>query len=78
MTVDPNEQSPIELADLESMVTEIGATFPLMAYAAEADGDQLQCIVRQALTADVAHGDHVMYVPSQWRAKVVRDVVVQE
>jgi hypothetical protein len=33
----PEDQSPAALADLESMVAEIGVTFPLMAYTAQAD-----------------------------------------
>ena len=33
---DPTE-SPMALMDLESMVVEIGATFPLMTYTSEAD-----------------------------------------
>ena len=53
MAVDPNEQSPIELADLESMVTEIGATFPLMAYTADADEEADE---REAMDAAILVG----------------------
>lgn len=33
----PEDQSVTALADLESMVVEIGATFPLMAYTVQAE-----------------------------------------
>jgi hypothetical protein len=35
--LDPEEQSPAALGDLEAMVAEVGATFPLMAYTVQAD-----------------------------------------
>jgi hypothetical protein len=34
---DPEGQSPAALVDLEAMVAEVGATFPLMAYTVQAD-----------------------------------------
>jgi hypothetical protein len=34
---DPEQQSPAALVDLEAMVAEVGATFPLMAYTVQAD-----------------------------------------
>ena len=47
---DPAE-SPMPLMDLESMVVEIGATFPLMTYASEADESDEREAVDAAILA---------------------------
>lgn len=49
---DPEEQSPVALADLESMVAEVGATFPLMAYTVQAEESD----EREAMNAAILAG----------------------
>ena len=49
---DPDEALSMPLMDLESMVVEIGSTFPLMTYASEADESE----EREAVDAAVLAG----------------------
>ena len=52
---DPDEPSPTALMDLESMVVEIGATFPLMTYTSEADeSDEREAVDAAILAGMVA------------------------
>ena len=52
---DPDEASLLPLMDLESMVVEIGATFPLMTYTSEADeSDEREAVDAAILAGMVA------------------------
>ena len=45
------DRAPARLGDLESMVAEVGATFPLMAYTAQAEEDDDAEAVNAAILA---------------------------